>query len=81
VHHEKLTCNAGEQLPGKILDLTVWERNKAISLEEVENALAQQIHDNANMTPIVKAVSQMYAAIPVIIVVGFESCEHAQLYS
>lgn len=37
----ELTSNAGKQLTSKVLDMTVWERGKGISLEEIENTHAE----------------------------------------
>lgn len=68
-----LTGNAGEELSSKILDLTVRERDEAIALKKVKDTLAQQIHDDADMSPVVEGVSEVNAAIPVLVVVGFES--------
>lgn len=62
------------------MNLTVWERCEAVALQEVKDALSQEIHDNANMTSIIKAVTQVDAAIPVLVVVGLERSEHSQLY-
>lgn len=54
----------------KVLDLTVGERNEAIALEEVKDALAKKIHYDANVAAIVEAISEMNTSIPVLIVVG-----------
>jgi hypothetical protein len=59
-------------LPGKALDLTVWKRHKVIALEEVEDALSQKIHDNADMAPVIEAVSKMNTSIPVLGIIRFQ---------
>ena len=62
------------------MDLAVWKRYKAVTLEEVENALAKKVHYNADMTPVIEAVAQMNASVPVFFVVGLESGEYTQFY-
>lgn len=74
-----LTCYAGEQLSSKVLDLAVGKRHKAVAFEKVENALAQKIHDDANVAAVVETVSQVNAPIPVLFVVGLERSQHAKL--
>lgn len=52
-----LTRHTGQQLPGKALNLATWKRHKLIPLEKVENALPQQVGDNAYMVPKIEAVA------------------------
>ena len=75
------TRNASKELPGKALDLTVRKRHKRVPFQEVENALPQQVHDYADVTSVVKAVTKMYAPISVFVVICFEGCKDPQLYS
>ena len=44
-----LTGNTGKELPGKALNLTAWKGDKAVTLQEIENTLAQQIYDVRGM--------------------------------
>jgi hypothetical protein len=57
-------------LAGKLLDLTAGKWDEAIAFEEVENALAKQIGDNADMVAEIKAVSEMYTFVAVALIVG-----------
>ena len=52
-----LTGYAGEQLPGKVLNLTAGERHKAVSLQKIEDTLPQQVRYDADMIAVVKTVS------------------------
>ena len=65
----RLTSYASQELASKILNLTAWEGNEAVGLEEVENTLAQQIRYNANVLAEVETVPQMDALVPIIGVV------------
>lgn len=40
---EQLTSDAREKLSGKVLNMTVGKRRKRVGLEEIKNALPQQI--------------------------------------
>lgn len=64
-----LTGNAGEELPGKQLDVRAWERRKVVDFEEIEYALAVQIRDDADVISIIKTLPQVYAFVPVVPVV------------
>lgn len=55
-HLEILTCNAGEQLLCKMLDLAAGKGHKIIALQEVEDALAEQVGDDADVVPKVEAL-------------------------
>lgn len=57
--------------------MAVWERNISIPLKKVKHAFPKQVRDNANVPAIVKAISHVNAAIPVLFIVGSESVEHA----
>lgn len=74
-----LTGNAGEELAGKVLDLAVGERHKTIALEEVEHALAEKIHDDADVPSVIEAVPEMNTPVPVLGVVGSERLEDPEL--
>jgi hypothetical protein len=56
-------------LPGKALDVTVGKWNKAVALEEVEQAKIQEVCDDADMTSEIEAVSQVDASVPVLSIV------------
>jgi hypothetical protein len=74
-----LTRNAGKQLAGKALDLAAGKRHEAVALEEVEDALAEQVGDDADVVAEVEAVAQVDALVAVGAVVGGEGGEDAQL--
>jgi hypothetical protein len=74
-----LTSNASKQLPSKALNLTVGEGHKVVALEEVEDALAKQVHDDANMSLVVEAIPQVYAPVPVMFVVGLQRRQYPKL--
>jgi hypothetical protein len=52
-----LTCNTGQELASKALDLAVRKWHKAIPFEEIENALTKKIHYDANVASVVEAVA------------------------
>ena len=74
-----LTSHASEELSGKTLNLTVGERYKGIAFEEVKNALAQEICDDANMTPIIETISEVYTPIPVLLIICLEGSKNPKL--
>lgn len=76
-----LTGHTGQKLTSETLDLAVGKGNKRISFEEVEDALAQQIHNNADVTTKVEAIAEMYAPVAVLWVVGFEGSQNPELYA
>jgi hypothetical protein len=68
-------------LSGKALDLTVRKWHKCVAFQEVKNALSKQVHDYADVTSVVKAITKMYASVSIFVVVCFESRKDTQLYS
>lgn len=60
------------------MNLAVGKWNEMVAFEEVKDTLTQKIHDNADMTAIVEAVSQVNAAISVGRIIGFESSKDAK---
>lgn len=68
-------------MSGKVLDLAVRKGDKAVALEKVENALPQEIHDDADVASVIEAVSQVHASVPVFLVVGLERGQNAKLDS
>ena len=69
----KHTCYAGEELSCKTLYLAVRERDITVSFQKIEDALIEEVHDNAYMVLVVEAVSQMYATVPVVSVIRLQS--------
>ena len=67
---ELRTGNTGQELTRKTLDLTAWKRYEGICLEKVKNALTEKIRDNADVVPVVEAISEVNASIPVLLVIG-----------
>lgn len=68
----KLTSDTSKELSGKTLDLAVRKGNELIAFEKIEDTLAQQVHDNADVASVVEAVAKMYATIPIFRVVRFQ---------
>lgn len=63
------TSNTGEQLSCKILDLCAWKWDKAVTLQEIKDALAKQVRNDAYVISIIKGVSKVYAFVAVRLVV------------
>lgn len=55
-HLELLTCNAREQLLCEMLDLAAGKGHKIVALQEVEDALPEQVGDDADVIPEVEAL-------------------------
>jgi hypothetical protein len=53
------TSDAGEELSGKVLDVTDGEGREGVVLEEVEDGGAEKLKDEANMVPVVEAFRQV----------------------
>lgn len=62
-----------------MLDLTAGEWHESIALEEIKDALSQQIGHDANVVPEVKAIPEVNAFVAVGFVVGSESRQYSQL--
>lgn len=73
------TGNAGEQLARKLLNVTAGEGHVLIALEKVEDALAEQVCDDADVVSEVKCVPKMDAFVPVVLVVLREGGQNSQL--
>jgi hypothetical protein len=67
-----LTCNAGEQLSCKTLNLTVGERHEVVALKEVKNTLSEQVGDDADMASVIETVSKMDTSVSVFGVICLE---------
>lgn len=48
------TSNTCKQLPREVLYLRAWERDKTIALEEIKDALAEQVRDDAYVVSVVE---------------------------
>lgn len=70
----------GEQLTSKALNMTVGKGDKIVALEEVEDALAQEVHDYTDVTSVIEAFSEMNATVSVGGVVGLQCRQHAKFY-
>lgn len=64
-----LTGNAGEQLSSKALDMCAGKRRESVLLEEIEDALAEQIGHDTDVVAVVEAFSEMDASVLVCLVV------------
>lgn len=51
------TGNAGEELAGEALDMCMGKGRKLVAFQEVEDALAEQISNNADVISPVEAFS------------------------
>lgn len=76
----ELTSDTGKELSRKTLDLAVRERYELIAFEEIEYALAQQVHDDADVAPVVEAVAEMNAPVTIFGVVRLERRQNPELY-
>lgn len=65
----------------KVLDLTAWKWDEAISFEEIENALPKQIRYYADMVSKIETVSEVNAFIAVLTIVLGERRENSKLYA
>jgi hypothetical protein len=65
--------DAGEELSRKALYLCAWEGHKSVALQEIEDALAEEICDYAYMISEVERVTQVYTLVLVGTVVEGES--------
>lgn len=61
--------------------MAVREGHKLIFLEEIKDALAQEIRDDADVIPKVEAVPQVDALVSVLPVIRGQGREHPQLYA
>lgn len=75
----KLTGDAREELAGKLLDVSAGERHKGIALEEVKDALAQEVGDDADVVAEVERVSQVDTLVAVVLVVACQRRQDPQL--
>jgi hypothetical protein len=76
---DKLTGNARKELASKLLDVSARKGHKGVALEEVEDALAQEIGDDADVVAEVKRVSQVDTLVAVVLVVACQSRQDPQL--
>ena len=63
-----------------MLDLAVGKGHKKRALEKIKDTLAEEVHDDANVSPKDEAVAEMHALVAVVWVVELECLEHANLY-
>lgn len=61
----ELTSHAGEKLTSERLNLTAREGNKSVALQKVEDALSQQICDNADVVAEVKTIAKVNALVAI----------------
>ena len=54
-----LTCDGGNELPSKVLNVRHRERRERVLLEEVEHRRSEQLEDQADVVPVVEALHQM----------------------
>ncbi len=61
------------------MDLRTRERNKAIAFQEIKDALAEQVGDDANVVFEVKRITQVNTLVSVGLVVQSKGRQHTQL--
>lgn len=71
--------NGAKQLPSKGLYLRAWKWYKAALLQKVEDAVAKEWCDNADMSSPVEAVVQLDTSIAIVLIGHSESLQHTQL--
>lgn len=62
-----------------MLNLRAWEWNKLVSFEKVENALPEQVRDDADVVAEVETVSQVDTLVSIMPVVVGERLQYPQL--
>lgn len=63
------TSNTGKKLSCEILYLCAWKWDKAVTLQKIEDALAEQVRNNAYVIPVIKRVSKVYTFVAIRLVV------------
>lgn len=58
--------------------MRAWERRKIVDLEEIEDTLAIQVGDDADVIPIIETLSQVDAFVAVVPVVLSKCGEYSQ---
>lgn len=71
-------CNRSEQLASKRLYMRARKWNEAAALEEVKDREAEQRRHDTDMSSPVEAVSQLDAAVPVVLVGSTEGLQDSQ---
>lgn len=64
-----LTSYTGKKLPSEALYVRARKGHEGIRLEEIEDALTEQIRDDTDMVSEVEAITKMNALVPVVLVV------------
>lgn len=54
------------------------EWHKAVGLEKVKHTLAIEVSNNADMVSVVEAISQVYASVNVVLIVGSQCRQYSQ---
>lgn len=70
--NRKLTGDAGKELSSKALNVGAGEWCEVVPLQEVKDAFAEKVCDNADVISVVEAFPEMDASIPIVLVVGVE---------
>lgn len=60
--------------------MAVGEGHEAVAFEEIKDALAQEVHDDADMAAVIEAIPEMDASISVFVVVGLEGRQDPKFY-
>lgn len=74
-----LTSNTSEQLAGEALNLTAWKRCERIAFQKIKDALPEEIRHDADVVPEIEAITQMYAFVPVFLIVLGQGRQYTQL--
>lgn len=61
-----LTCNTGQELTSKTLNMRVWKRGELVALEKIEKTQVQKIRDDTDVTTKVETVPEMDTPVSVV---------------
>ena len=75
----KRTSDAGKELTSELLDVAAGKGNKLVAFEEIEDALAEQVGDDADVVLEIKRFSKVDALVAVVLVVLCQGGEDSQL--
>ena len=59
--------------------MTAGKGDKLIAFEEIKDALAEQVGDDTNVVPKVKGIPEVYALVPIVLVVLSQCGKDSQL--
>lgn len=66
---QALTCDTREELTGKALYVRARKRHELVLFQEVKDTLTEQVRNDADVVLEIEAVAQMYAFVPIVLVI------------